>query len=126
MLILILIGGGRDFGGRGGGRGGPAGRGPNTHMGFSREIISIINSPEMSDANIHRSLFPPRTQNRSDYVTGVNADKNVRLPQLTNSNWRYETQVGAVIPFYSQSDDKPSVIANHFRYLSLSLSLSLS
>lgn len=116
MLTLIIIGGGRDFGGRGGGRGGPAGRGPNIHMGFSREIISIANSPEMSDANIHRSLFPPMTQNRSDYATGEDADKNVRLPQLTNSNWRYETQVGAVIPFYSQSDDKPSVIANHFRY----------
>ena len=72
-----------------------------------------MNSPDMSDANIHRSLFPPRTQNRSDYASD---DKNVELPHLANSNWRYETQVGAVIPFFSQSDDKPSVIANHFRY----------
>ena len=90
------------------------GGGANPHMGNDRDVQTILNSAEMSDENIYRTLFHRYVDNS----VRMGDRKNVELPTLSNSDWRYQTQIGAEIQF--DNPDRPGVFANHFKvYFSL-------
>lgn len=79
-------------------------------MGTDSDVLNLLNSAEMGDANLMKILFL-QSNDRSEIMQNV---ANVELPRLESSDWRYQSQIGAVLPFNGKPGD-PTVIANHYK-----------